>query len=373
MEGTERAGLIVALVSAERGWGGGEEQARLLAAGLRRRGHTCVVFACEKGPFAEHMAGEGFEVVSFPAKGRSPAAFWNLRRRLRRLQPDVLHANDSHALSAAGLAAVGLPIPARIASRRVVFPLRFSLQYRLLADRLVCVSHAVAEVCRQGGIPEPMLRVVYDGADPSRIAAGDRQRGRRSLEIADDQLLLLTVAKLTDCKGHTYLLDALPRVVKTFPQVVAVLAGDGELGGPLQAQVERLGLQQHVRLVGYRQDVPDLIQAADLFVLSSHTEGLCSTLIDAMLAGRPIVATTAGGIPEVLGKTSAESESTAWSVPPRDARALAEAILAALNSPEERALRQCRAQNRAKELFVADRMVEATLQVYRELAAGGGL
>jgi glycosyltransferase involved in cell wall biosynthesis len=357
----------IVVVSTERGWGGGEEQARLLACGLRQRGHACVVFARDGGLFAERMIELGFEVVRFQGKGRRPDSLWSVRQNLRRIRPDVLHFNDSHALTAAGIASLGQRIPARVASRRVIFPIRSSLPYRGLADRVFCVSQAVAEVCVAGGVPRGHIRVVYDGVDPSRVAAGDRARGRRSLGLDDQDFLLLTVAKLTDCKGHAYLLDALPAVVQRFPRVRAVLAGDGELADALAAHVRRLGLESQVRFVGYRQDVPDLLQAADLFVLPSHTEGLCSTLIDAMLAAKPIVTTTAGGIPEVVGDSGCREECAAWSAPPRDPAALAAAMVQALEAPDERRRRGEAGRARAERCFTADHMIDATLAAYAEI------
>ncbi len=365
-------GLTVAFFSSARAYGGGEEQLRLLAAGLRRRGAACAVFAREGGPLAARLQAEGFDVIPLAGRGLGPRSLWKTRQRLRRLRPDVLHYNDSHAMSAGGLAAVGLSGPARIAARRTVFPLRSALQYRLLADRVICVSQAAAEVCRAGGLPAGMVRVVYDGVDAARVASGDRRRGRDALGIRDTQVLLLTVAQLTDCKGHTYLLDALPEVLRNHPEAIAVLAGDGELRGRLEAQARSLGIDRQVRFVGYRQDVPDLVQAADLFVLPSHTEALGSSLIDAMLAARPIVTTTAGGIPEVTGSGDRPGEPLAWTVPPRDCRALARAILAALDCPRERQERSDRARRRAEELFTAERMVEGTLEVYREVLPGTG-
>lgn len=361
--------LTVALVSTQQQWHGGERQAGLLAEGLRRHAHRPFVLARQGGVLAERIAREGFEVATFPGNGRSPRALWQIRRQLRRLKPDVLHYNDSHAMYAAGLAAVGLPIPARVASRRVWFPLRSAAAYRLFCDRVVCVSDAVAETCRQGGIAGPRIRVVYDGVDPARVLSGSRERGRRSLGLGQRQPLLLTVATLTDCKGHTFLLEALAKVLSTekHPRLVAVMAGDGELAEPLRQQGERLGIASHVRFVGYRDDVPDLIRAADLFVLPSHTEGLCSTLIDAMLGGCPIVTTDAGGIPELTGAGDGRCEPVAWTVPPRDPGALAAAILDALDSPECRGELAERARRRAEAMFTAEHMLQATLAVYREL------
>ncbi len=360
--------LTVALVSTQRRWHGGEEQARLLLDGLRRRGCRCVVLARRGGAFAQRMTAEDFEVVAFAGGGRNPAALWQIRRALRRLRPDVLHYNDSHAIVAAGLAALGLHLPARIAARRVDFPLHSSRAYRLFCNRVLCVSRAVARVCREAGLPETMLRVVHDGVDPAAVAAGDPRRGRQSLGLADDQILLLTVAKLTDHKGHRYLLEALPEVIRRWPKAIVALAGDGELRETLEHQAEQLGVQAHVRFLGFRNNVYDLIQAADLFVLPSHLEGLCSTLIDAMLARRPIVTTTAGGIPDLVGDDESGDGPVAWTVPPRDPQALAAAICRALGSPEESARMQKRARRRAEERFTADCMVDGTLAVYREVA-----
>jgi glycosyltransferase involved in cell wall biosynthesis len=318
------------------------------------------------------MTAEGFPVLAFSGNGLAPAALWSMRRSLRRFGPHVLHYNDSHAATSAGVAALGLRIPARIAARRVDFPLHSARQYRWFSDRVVCVSRGVARVCREGGIPESMLRVVHDGVDPARARSGDRQRGRRSLRLADDEVLLLTVAKLTDHKGHRFLLDALPAVIQQCPRLTVAFAGDGELRQSLQEQAERLGLLPRVRFLGYRDDVPDLIHAADLFVLPSHLEGLCTTLIDVMLAGRTMVTTTAGGIPDLVGAHADDGAPVAWLAPPRDPAALAETILHALASPDHSAAMCERARRRAERFFTADRMVEATLEVYGELLGETG-
>ena len=221
-------------------------------------------------------------------------------------------------------------------------------------------------VCRDGGLPETMLRVVHDGVDPASVARGDRRRGRQALGLADDQTLVLCVAKLTDHKGHRFLLDALPKVIGELPNLVVALAGAGELRETLRRQAEQLGVLPHVRFLGYRDDVADLIHAADLFVLPSHLEGLCSTLIDVMLAGRMIVTTTAGGIPELVGGNDLDGGPVAWLVPPRSGSALAEAILHALSSPIQCDAMRQRARDRAVQRFTADCMVEASLAVYRD-------
>jgi glycosyltransferase involved in cell wall biosynthesis len=359
--------LTVALVSTQRLWHGGEEQAALLARGLRRRGHRAVILARHDGQFVQGMADEGFEVLGFRGNGRSPMAFWQIRALLRRLRPDVLHYNDPHAVSAAGLASVGLGIGARVAMRHVCFPIRWTFRYRAFCDRVVCVSHAVAQTCRESGISSQAVRVVHGGMDPERWQAGDRARGRAALGIRDGQILLLTVAQLVQCKGHADLLEALRAVARERPEVQLALAGDGPLKAALLDQARRLGIDSRVHFLGHRRDVPDLLAAADLFVLPSLSEALSVALMEAMLAGCAVVTTTAGGIPDLTGDNDAGGASVAWTVPPGDPPALAGAILEALADHPLRADRITRARRRALERFTVDRMVEATLGVYSEV------
>ncbi|MCY2994800.1 MAG: glycosyltransferase family 4 protein [Planctomycetota bacterium] len=358
--------LTIALVSSKQDWHGGEEQARQLALGLRSRGHTCQILAPQSSDLASRMAAAGLPVSVFPGRGRNMRALWSLRRELRQLRPDVLHYNDAHAVIAAGVASWGLSIPARVAARRVAFPLRCPLQYQVFADRIICVSREVVRICHAGGVSPQRLRLVHDGVEPTRMEAGDRARGRRALNVADDQPLLLMVAGLTAVKGHSDLLSALPAIAARFPQLRLALAGDGPLRHALEQQADGLGVRDRLLFLGYRQDVADLVQACDLFVMPSHSEGLCSSLIDATFARRPIVATTAGGVLDVVGADES-GEAVAWLVPPHNPFALGEAIVQALCSPEQSAVRVQRAWERAWRHFTADQAVDNTLDVYREV------
>ena len=357
--------LRVVLVSTQRAWHGGEDQARLLAEGLRQRGHECHVLARAGGQFGRRMAEAGFD-VSYMPRGMMPGSWMRMRAWVRRWNPHVIHFNDGHAVTRGGVALWGIKQPVRVAARRVDFPLRSSLVYRWMCDRVVCVSRAVADVCRHSGVPDCQLRVVHDGVSPQRAQGGDRERGRACLGIEDDQPLLLTVAKLTDHKGHRFLIDAMPSVIERYPRVCLALAGDGELTESLRERTRQLGIGSNVRFLGFRRDVPDLLQAADLFVLPSRMEGLCTSIIDAMLAGRPLVATTAGGIPDLIASDDPHTPPMAWSVPPEDSGALAAAMIEALGDPPRRVARATRARQRAEEMFLAEHMVDATLRVYRE-------
>jgi glycosyltransferase involved in cell wall biosynthesis len=146
-----------------------------------------------------------------------------------------------------------------------------------------------------------------------------------------------------------------------LPRVVFVIAGVGELRLPLEAQVHTLGLSQSVIFAGFREDLDRLLPAFTVFCLSSHMEGLGTSLLDAMAFGRPVVATTAGGIPEAV-----DDGKTGLLVPPRDPRALADALFALLTDEARgRALGRA-GRERFLARFSASHMVEETLGAYGE-------
>ena len=365
--------IKVVLVSTARDWHGGEQQAFLLAQGLRQHGHDCRIAARRGAAFGQQLEEAGFAVTTFSGKGWNPLAQCRIRNCLRQWKPDILHFNDSHALTTGGCAGWRLHQPVRIVARRGSAPPHSVWRYHHLADQVVCVSRAAARTCATAGIDRRRLSVVYDGVDPRRVAAGNRDRGRRALEINDGTKAVVCVASLTTPKGHRCLLDAWARIVahrrsgqvttETRNSFQLVLVGDGPLRPQLKQQADALGISNTIRFLGYRKDVPDLIQAADVCTLASHLEGLGSSLIDAMLAARPVVTTTAGGIPELLGNGS---PPVAWAVRPNDAAALANALRTALTSTAVAAQRAAGAQRHARQYFTADEMVRKTLELYEQ-------
>ena len=365
---TSSTALRVGLFVTAKIWGGAEQQAWLLACGLRERGHHVEIFCRSNSPFARRVIADGMSVLEFAGTGRDPFTLWRIRRHLWKLRPDVLHFNDPHGLTTGGVAAVGLPVPVRLASRRSSFPIRNPGRYRRLCDGVLCVATEVARVCRESGVDGPEIDVVHSGSVTERIQQGDRTRGRQHLQLHEQDILLLTVAMLHDCKGHRYLLEALATLVKINPRIHLALAGEGPLRVALQTQADELGVSQHVKVLGHCPNVPDLLQACDLFVMPTVQEGICGALIEAMLANRPIVTTTVGGIPDVVGPPEIAA-TRVWPVPSHDAAAIATAVLDALQSHEERAARAARSQQHALRHFTHDQMVNRTLAVYQRHVA----
>jgi glycosyltransferase involved in cell wall biosynthesis len=356
----------ILLLSSERAWGGGEEQLRLLAMGLAERGHQVAV-ACRHGSeFARRAAQHQIEAFSLVGHPRGVRAIWQVRRWIASHRPDVVHANDAHAATLLRWATWQNRRVGRVASRRVVFPIRSPARYRRGADRVLCVSQAIATVAESSGIPASQLAVVYDGIDLGRMAVGDRQIGRQKLDVEGHQTVVLMVASLVECKGHSILLEAVARLRASHPNLCVVLAGEGDQRPSIEQQIAALELTPCVKLLGFRSDVPDLMQAADLVVLPSLDEGLGTSAIDALAAGKPVVTTTAGGLPEVM-RNAATGELHGWLVAPGDAVALAGAVAQALAQPDVAARRTAAGHAFVHQHFSAAAMVEATLAEYAEI------
>lgn len=358
-------------VDSARGWRGGQQQALLTARGMAQRGHTVLLALQEGGALAARAQAERLDLAPLRFRGDLwPGAALALRSLARRFRPDVLLLHDPHAL-AAGLLAAGAPGafgPGRVAVRRVDFPLRGPLsraKYRR-CDRVVAVSRAIAEKLGAQGLPAERVRVVYEGV-PDRPAPGGAREALAGLGVPRDALVVGNVAALTDHKDHRTLLEAAADVVAAEPRAFFVIVGEGELRSSLEALAARLGLGACCLFAGFRDDVERLMAGFDVFCLSSHMEGLGTSLLDAMCFARPIVATAAGGIPEAV-----QDGVNGLLVPVRSPAPLAEALLALLRDGERRAGFGAAGRRLFEQRFTADRMVEETLRVLGDAVSDPG-
>jgi glycosyltransferase involved in cell wall biosynthesis len=194
---------------------------------------------------------------------------------------------------------------------------------------VVAVSTQLDRELAAAGIDRRVLIENGISLDPPRDPAC-RDRLRASLGVPPDGHLVLSVGRLDAWKGYDLLLDAFASCAAELPTARLLIAGDGDLRDDLAARSRRLGIESRVTLPGYREDVPAILAAADLFVISSRKEGLPMVLLEAMAAGLAVVATAVGEIPKVLG------EGAGSVVPPGDAEALAAEIARLLQSPELR-------------------------------------
>ncbi len=337
---------------------------------MRARGHRAVLVAHPEGVLYQR-ASEGDDLVPLaPRSEVDLAAAWRLARVLAMHAPEVVHAHDPHTVAMASMAlsfGVGARVPALVASRRVDFHLQknsFSRwKYRQVAG-FIAASEAIAEVLVGDGVPRARITVVHDGIDVDRVTHVAAADLHQEFWFPRGAPVLVNVGALVPHKGQKFLVEAMARVRRSVPDAQLVIFGEGELRAALEAQIRDLGLDKHIVLAGFRDDVLALTRSADLFVMSSVTEGLGSTLLDAMAMGRAVVGTRAGGIPEAV-----EDGVTGVLVPPGNSDALADAIVRLLGDAAARRRMGEAGRARVEAHFGVDRLVDGTLAAYRRVRA----
>jgi glycosyltransferase involved in cell wall biosynthesis len=230
-------------------------------------------------------------------------------------------------------------------------------------DRIVTVSEFHRQWALRAGIGTPEQIVAIPNGVPSERAQASRARSEVRCELGlTERLMILSTGRLAEQKGLEYLIRAAPLLRRTRPDARILLAGDGPLKAELTRLVNRLGVGDLVRVLGFRADVADLLDAADLVVLPSLWEGLSISLLEAMAAGKPVITTTIGSNREVTNDGEA-----ALLVPPKNAHAIAEAILALADDPLRRSELARAGREVQAQQYTIGRMLDAYADQYELL------
>ena len=355
-------------------FGGSEEAALQLMTALDRSRWEPVLLhhpdaGVQRLVAAARQAGIRTEAVPRVRPEHRLVGVWRLRRAIRAERPTVFHAHLSwpfackHGILAAWLARV----PAIVGTAQLYMPPESTRQPRLmlrLLRRILAVSEEVRRRYQEDlCIPVTRLAVVYNAI---RVPPAGRQVDtpqRDALLRGRPGYLVLTPARLHPQKGHVYLIAAAAHV----PDATFVLAGDGPLRAGLEAQARELGIADRILFLGDRTDVPDLLAAADLVVLPSLFEGLPLSVLEAMAAERPVVATAIGGTDEAV-----VHQRTGLLVPPRDPEALASAIRSLRADPAlARRLAQA-GRERVEREFSSVVTARRVMEIYEQVTAEAG-
>ena len=302
---------------------------------------------------------------------RSPDFGPRIARHLEAHPADVFHAHVGtgredfdgvRAARAAGVAAVVQTqhYPWLMGSRKHLVPFFHGIEP---VDHLIAVSEAQRETYLRVGVEPQRMTTVANGIRARGPGPG-RRAAREALGLDPEQLVVMTVGRLNVMKGHVHLLDAVPGLLRRFPDLAVVVVGRGHLQEQLQAQADALGVSGAVRLLGQRRDARMLLDAADVFVLPSKHEGMPLVLLEAMDAGLPVVATRVIGSAEVV----VEGE-TGLLVRPKDPAALEHALAQLLADPVLRARFGEAGRQRFAACFTAGRMARETAEVYARVLA----
>lgn len=347
-------GLRIVAHNASSILGGGEIGTALLLAGLQARGHD-VLMLCRDGDVAARVAAYGIPTGVLPVRGDAmlPDAL-RLAARLRRERADaaVLTTFRRVFLAALGATLAGVPFVVQRVVLEGDTPAR-GARYRLALRRWVDAVVLNAEAMRgpflagDARLDPARVRTVVDGVRPP-VAAREPGAVRRELGIPEDAFVVGSVSRLTRQKRFDRLLRA---VAALPPHVHLLIAGEGKAEPRLRALVGELGIGSRVHLAGFRRDVGDVLAAMDLFAVSSDREGMANAMLEAMMAGVPVVSTEVSGAREALG-------GGAGVVVGRSDAALADAVSRLAGDPAERARLAETARLRAEERFGVERFLD---------------
>ncbi|MBW2061869.1 MAG: glycosyltransferase family 4 protein [Deltaproteobacteria bacterium] len=349
-----------------RGWGG--QEIRILAdcEGFLKKGYR-VTLACKPGsPIIKAAVNKGIPTKTFPflapldLKTIIPLALYLKRNRV-----DLVQTHSSIDSWTASLAArlVGVPV---IRSRHISADISDSffskLLYMRLADRVITCGQVIKDIMvRVNGFNPEKIVSIPTGVDEKRFRPGlDPTPVRREFNLSQDDYVLGIVAIIRSWKGHEFLFEAVKLLGDEIPRLKVLVAGDGPARSYVEERARSFSVMDKVIFAGYREDTPQILSAMNRFVLpSTKNEGVPQAILQAMLAGIPVIASSAGGLTEVV-----EHGRTGLLAPPRDPAALKEAILASFRSPEKAKAMSITAREKALQNATLEKMIDKTEEVY---------
>jgi len=356
--------LKILHVDPERNWGGGEAQVFGLLSYLAAKGH--------RNDLLTHPEGQLFAEVASLNVGRFPMVVRNdldlrtvpgLRRRIDDGKYDIVHLHTKRAHALYLWLSRGRPRPKYIVTRRMDYPERNNWYTRCLYNRrvdgVVAISQNILDRLVDAGVERRKIRLIHSGIDPSRFVTPDMTD-----ETCHDVVTVGCLAVLEERKGIEFLLEAAGHLQSQGVRLKWLIGGNGTLRETLANKVRALGLGDSVTFLGFIARPEEFLRGIDIFVMPSLFEGLGVAVLEAMAAGKPVVASRVGGLAE-----SVLEGQTGLLVAPRDGRALADAVAKLIaDLPSARQMGQ-RGRQRVLENFTLRQMAAQNEAYYYELLA----
>lgn len=345
--------MKIALVNSLKVCGGGEQWVVRQARAWQERGHETLVICAPRSGLQQLATDHGLPTARVPMRhDLSWPAVMGLGGALSRFRPSAVICCNERAFRLTAPATLLAGRPPLVYRNGLTATFKNKALNRILfrlARHLVVVSSALREEMAAYGWIEPhRLSVIHNGVDTARFRpdAEVRERVRSAAGVTSDRVVAAVIARVTEDKGQLETVQALRRVSAVHPEAELWIVGEGSLTPRVRERAAELGVADRVRFLGFRSDIPDVLQGVDLVIQASHREGMGNSLLEAMSAGKPILASNVGGNPDVV-----VPGETGELVPPRDADALAQAWLALLDQPAHRRQYGMNARVRAERFF----------------------
>lgn len=324
--------------------------------------------------FAKVLRDRQIPVTCFSARGMksAPRILWQWTRELRRFRPEILYPWLFHANLLGRMAGRLAGVPhilsgIRVAEKRNRWHGWWDRRTNYLVEKNVCVSRGVADFMEHTVGLDPRKTVVIpnavDGARFEQVTPTDLT----PFGIPASSRVLITIGRLEPQKGVDVLLAAVPGITSRYPDVQFLIVGDGPDRAALEQQARRLNIADRVYFLGHRDDVPALLAASTALILPSRWEGMPNVVLEAMAAGKAIVASEVEGTAELVSPGI-----NGWLLPPEDPQLLAEAVVRLLSDPEAPDRMGCESQRLYNERFTMDRFVESHAELFRKLLSPAG-
>jgi len=332
-------------------------------------------FVCslsDKGEIGKEIEDYGIEVI--PLNKLKHRFDWSIVKDIYKLiktrNVKIVRTHQYHANLYGRLAAWLAKVPCIVASVHNVYTIDRKFHRRLInnflarcTDTVVAVSEAVKkDVLTYDGLSEDRLRVIYNGIDTDRFLNLNGSLIRSKLGISSGAPVVGTVGRLTLQKGQKYLIDAVSALREKIPQILLLIVGDGPMRGEIENHIRALGVDKNTILLGTRRDIPQLLSAMDIFVLPSIWEGLGTALIEAMAAGKAIIATDIPPVREIIN-----TEKIGILVPVRNSAAIASSIELLLGNKSFAGTLGNNAQERAYSDFNITTTVDKYTNLYEDI------
>jgi len=351
-------------------YGGGEVWMLTVMRELAKRGYKVTLICKPEAEIIQQANESGIDVLPIRIAGDfDPFTISEIAGIYRKRKIDIVIANVGKDIRLAGLAAKFVSGVSVIAlhqvDREIKNNLRYRITYNSLADMIVVNSFATKNTLLKSAawLLDEKIKVVYHGIDYEKYSVTNTKNIRTELGLSQQDFIIGFVGRLNVQKGVKYMLDAFKLVAEEFKNVHLVIAGTGELERMVKEFATKFNLEDRIYLLDFRKDIPDLMRTFDIFLLPSLWEGFGIVLIEAMAAGKPVVATSTSSIPEIV-----EDNRSGILVPPENTGAISNALKKLISEPELRIKYGKEGQKIVREKFTIERMINDYEKIFYELA-----